>query len=491
MAKRESETHLADLILICQRAGRRRPLSGDDLLRVAARVAPTNITANATRLLETAGLSVVVVNPSPDGVRIREGAVCLGGLFGEPGPWWQTGSAAPDGTYALLRYDEATVELLSDVIASRTLWYVVTDEAFLASTSQRALVALLGDLQLSRPAVSWMLSSGTLGPEASWDARLSRLPGCSRLSFDRAAWRTRLDTGPLPFAPVARERTAHVASLREALAWSCAHLNIDVCRWVLPLSGGRDSRALLAFMVRSGLQPRCVTWSTHSSARRPLSDAFVARLVARRFGVEHELVWLDGHDEEPAVALDRFVEVAEGRSDEYSGYTDGCRIWRDLFADGVSGVIRGDESAGIRRRAVSPQAARANSAGAMVSDYPPTHLIHPLGLAEQVWPERLRDQPGESLDGYRDRMYEQSRLPGALASLNDVKGRYVEGREPAAFEAPDLHAPRAPRRAASVRPHLQRGGRRRAPDDPVCAVQLDTGRFRLPRGPGADRSDRA
>ena len=137
-------------------------------------------------------------------------------------------------------------------------------------------------------------------------------------------------------------------------------------------------------------------------------------------------MWLDGHDEEPTVALDRFVEVAEGRSDEYSGYTDGCRIWRDLFADGVSGVIRGDESAGIRRRAVSPQAARANSAGAMVSDYPPT-----TSSTGSVWRSRsglnaCRDRPGESPRRYRDRIYEQCRLTGALAPLNDLKGRYLE-----------------------------------------------------------------
>ena len=62
----------------------------------------------------------------------------------------------------------------------------------------------------------------------------------------------------------------------------------------------------------------------------------------------------------------------------------------------------------------------------MVHDFPSTHLIHRLGLAEQKWPERLRQSPGEGLDSYRDRMYEQSHLPGALASLNDVKGRYVE-----------------------------------------------------------------
>ena len=417
---------MADLILCCERPGRRRTLSGDDLLRVAARVAPTNITAHAPLLLESAGLRAVVVNPSSDGVRVRDDAVCLGSLFGEPGHWWQTGSPAPDGTYALLRYDEASVELLSDAVATRTIWYVADEQAFLASTSQRALVALLGELQLDRVAVSWMMSSGTLGPEASWDARLSRLPGCSRLAFSRTTWRTRLDIGQLPFAPVERDRPAHAASLRKALAWSCANLNIDVGQWVLPLSGGRDSRALLAFMVRGGLRPRCVTWTTRSSLHRPLSNAFLARLVAQRFGVEHEFVWLDGHSGEAGLALERFVEVAEGRSDEYSGYTDGCRIWRDLFAAGVSGVIRGDESAGIRRRAASPEAARANSAGAMVGDYPSEHLIRRLGLADQVWPARLHQTPGEGLDTYRDRMYEQSRLPGALAALNDVKGRYVE-----------------------------------------------------------------
>ena len=417
---------MADLILACQRSGRRRHLSGADLLRVAAHVAPTNITTNPARLLETTGLCAVVVNPVPDGVRVRDGAVCLGGIFGEAGEWWRTGSEAPDGTYAMLRYSEATVELLSDVIASRTIWYVVDDEAFLASTSQRALVALLGDLHANPAAVSWLMSSGTLGPESSWDSRLSRLPGCSRLTFDRETWRARVETRQTAFATVARDWQAHVSTLREALAWSCANLNIDVRQWVLPLSGGRDSRALLAFMVKSGLRPRCITWTTRASRRRPLSDASIASLVARRFGAEHEFVWLDGHGEEPAVALDRFIAVVEGRSDEVAGYTDGCRIWRDLFDGGVSGVIRGDESAAIRRRAASPEAARRASAGAMVRDYPATHLIRHLGLAEQEWPERLLQQPGEGLEVYRDRMYEQSRLPGALAPLNDLKGRYVE-----------------------------------------------------------------
>jgi hypothetical protein len=416
---------MADLLLACQRPGRRPPLAAGDILRAAGRVAPGNITPRPARLVEAPGLLIAALNPGPGGVDVRQGGARVGGLIGDPEAWWQTASAAPDGTYAMIRYDDASVELLSDTIATRTLWYVVDDSVFPASTSQRALVVLLGSFELDPQAVAWMMSAGYLGPETSWDARLTRLPGNSRLTFDRTSWRAHVDTRPTPFSPVARDRVAHAAALRDALSWSCAQLDIDVDRWILPLSGGRDSRALLAFMVRGGRRPRCVTWTTRASARAPLSDASIARHVARRFGVEHEVVYLDG-DDDLVAALDRFVEVAEGRTDELSGYTDGCRVWADLFAGGVAGVIRGDESAGIRRRAASPAAARANSAGAMVSDFPPAHLLRHLDLAEQGWPPRLRQQPDEALDTYRDRMYEQSRLPGALAALNDLKGRYVE-----------------------------------------------------------------
>ncbi|HJW75750.1 MAG TPA: hypothetical protein VJ787_08805, partial [Thermoleophilia bacterium] len=74
-----------------------------------------------------------------------------------------TGSGAPDGSFVIVRDGRRFLELVSDIVGSRTLWYVLTDQAFLASTSQRALVALLGDFALSRVAVAWMLSSGSLG----------------------------------------------------------------------------------------------------------------------------------------------------------------------------------------------------------------------------------------------------------------------------------------------------------------------------------------
>ena len=47
-------------------------------------------------------------SPAP---RRRGGGLCVGGLFGTPGAWWQVGAEAPEGTYALARWDAGAVEL--------------------------------------------------------------------------------------------------------------------------------------------------------------------------------------------------------------------------------------------------------------------------------------------------------------------------------------------------------------------------------------------
>jgi len=418
---------VADLILECVRDGPAGRLhTREQLLRLASRLAPSNISPRPTHIIETQNLHAAIVNPSQEGVRTADGGVLLGGVIGEAGRWWGVGSEPPDGTFVLVRYSDASVELLSDVTASRTLWYVQDEERLVASTSQRAVVALLGAFDLDRSAVAWLLSSGSLGPERSWDARVQRLPPDSRLVLERRTWRSTLAQRPAVFAPVARRREEHLELLRDAIAWSCSALDIDTERWLLPLSGGIDSRTILVFMVKSGRRPRCVTWTSRASVRNPLSDAFIARLVARRFQVEHHYAFLDDAQKVDGAALQRFVEVGEGRTDEFAGYVDGCAMWSDFFASGLSGVIRGDEPLAFRRRAASLDDARRDGTGAMITDYPEDHLVRRLGLVDQDWPERLRLQPGEGHEPYLDRMNHQGYIPNVLAPLTGLKCRYLE-----------------------------------------------------------------
>jgi hypothetical protein len=418
---------MAELMFECVRAGQPgRPHTKEQLLRIADRLAPTNIVARPARVIETQDLCGAIVNPGDEGVRVVPGGVLLGGVIGEPGSWWDIGAEPPDGTYVLVRYSGASIELLTDMTASRTLWYAHDEDRLVVSTSQRAIVALFGDLDLDRGAVSWLLSSGTLGPECSWDSRVRRLPPDSKLTLDRRTWRSTLEHHPAVFAAVAGSRKDHLRRLRDAIADSCAALEIDTDRWLLPLSGGLDSRMILAFMVKAGRAPKCLTWTTRASLRDPLSDACIARLVARRFHVEHEYAFLDDGPRDGGAALQRFVEVGEGGTDEFAGYIDGCDLWSGLFAAGLSGVIRGDDPIGARRRAASVDGARRQGGGVMVTDYPEAHLVRRLGLVDQDWPKRLQRQPREGFEPYRDRMSHEGYIPNVLAPLTEVKCRFLE-----------------------------------------------------------------
>ena len=407
------------------------------MLAAAARLSPAGLEARRPRVVAAGSVCAAVANVQTDGpcaaqgVRVREGpapgaaAVLLGAIIGEAGDWWRVGAAPPDGAYALVRSDDDGVELVTDGAASRTLWYAHDEQRFLASTSQRALVMLLGSFDLDAQTVAWLHSSGTLGPEGSWDARVRRLAPDSSLRLQRRTWRVTTDERPVVFEPVARSRREHLGLLREALIESCGSMDIDLGHWVLALSGGVDSRTILASMAAAGTRPRCLTWTTRASLRDPLSDAAIARLAARHFRAPHRFARLD-RAADMAVAVQRFVELGEARTDQFGGYVDGGEMWRAACESGVCGVIRGDEPFAARKRSVSAEAGRRGCGGAMVTDYPSGHLIRRLGLAEQDWPERLQPQPREAFEAHRDRLSHQVYTPTILGALNELKGRYLE-----------------------------------------------------------------
>lgn len=424
---------MADLILECVRAEYGDGLEPDAaarLSRIAARLSPDNIQARPTRSIEAHGVCAAIANPSPEGVYVADGGVMLGVVIGPAGHWWQVDAEPPDGTFALVRYSPETVELLTDVTASRALWYALDDQRLIVSTSQRAVTALLGDFSLNREAVTWLLLTGTLGPDAVWDERVRRLPSDSRLTLDRRTWLSELVQRPAVFAPEPGSDREHLERLREAVGWSCANLDIDPDRWPLPLSGGRDSRAILDALTRYGRTPKCVTWTTRESTRKPLTDAHVARVVARNYHAEHRYVFFDKPPEGFGVALQRFVELGEGATDAFAAYIDGCAMWRDLFSEGAYGVIRGDEPLVVRVRMASYDGARRHAHGTFVADYPKDHLVCRLGLAEQQWPQRLQPQAEEGPGSYRDRLSHQAYIPYALAPLTEIKCRYVEVANP-------------------------------------------------------------
>jgi hypothetical protein len=221
-----------------------------------------------------------------------------------------------------------------------------------------------------------------------------------------------------------------MAELGAALLDACADLRVDFTDWVLPLSGGMDSRALLLAFLATGRRPDCVTWGLGGAVADPANDAAVAKVLAETVGVAHRYYSTDHSDEEVGDVLTRFLVAGEGRTEDFAGYTDGLATWKRLFESGVAGVVRGDEPGWGYRTYHSESYARRRVHLRILDDYPPSHLIHRLGLEPQPVPPELRRRDTESLTTYRDRIYEAFNLPTFFAALNDVKTPYVEIANP-------------------------------------------------------------
>jgi len=423
--KESSKPIVANLIVICAREATDDPPAVDDVRRCAAGLVPDNIAPHAPLIYARDRLVTAVVNPVA-GIPVHDGCVCLGRMFGPAGRWWEMQTEAPDGSYVIVRHDERSLELLTDILSTRSLWYVQTPQLFLAATSQRALVTLLGSFELNQEAVTWLLTCGHLGA-GSWDARLRRLPGDSRLVLDRERWDVQVHQRPAVREPLPLSDAEHVDRLREAIFATCASLDLPMDEWLLPLSGGMDSRMLLLGLLHAGKKPRCVTWGLTSALQDVENDACVAGELAAALGVEHHYYPLDESKETLEAAMRRFVLLSEGQVCDFGGYADGMGIWATFFAAGVAGVIRGDEPAfGYDAHFSSDAQVRRGDGIILLSDYPADHPIHGLGLVEQKLDDSLWRRPDESRWSWDYRLDEEMCSPATLAPLTSIKCAFVE-----------------------------------------------------------------
>ena len=252
--------------------------------------------------------------------------------------------------------------------------------------------------------------------------------------LDRGSWSLDTRQAAVRFSERQRSAEEHRLLLEEDIRRTIATLgDLDFEDWVLPLSGGCDSRAILCFLVEDGLagaKPRTITWSLERSIDEPGNDAYVARKLAAALGVKHQYFHTDLSNEPIGRLIDRFLGCGEGRIDKLSAYMDGMKTWRDLNADGVVGIIRGDE--GFGWSSVTSEMTVRHSVGcALCADFANlAEVIGKFGLAPQDVPAELLRGEGELLAAWRDRLYHVYRLPTVLAAQSDIKFAYVEQINP-------------------------------------------------------------
>jgi len=416
---------MAKGMVLCFRNRTRKDLS-QFFNVLSTRLRPDNNTPSPPYIYQGDGVYSFVYNPTPT-VRTKGGSFCVGGFTGPQNDRvFVPGSERPEGTYALFRVTDEEVEACTDFVALRTIWYYKSDEMFIASTSQRMIVAAIGDFQADQKTVNWMLTSGTLGPGHSWDRRIKHLPANSTARLNRKSWDLKVDESKrhMFFHDVSRSRDAHKALLRDAVRDSVKDLNIDAHQWTLALSGGMDSRSLL-FHLKEKKDLNVITWGLRESLGQPLTDATISRDLANICGFKPEYRELDLEMAKFSTILNRFLTAGEGRTDHLAGYLDGLKLWNDLSMRGRS-IIRGYDAMGMSPPASTEYLARQASRLRVTADFTGSMLPAGFSTSEDDIPPDWKRQSDESPVQYRDRLWLEFRTPFLTAALDDIKVAYVE-----------------------------------------------------------------
>jgi hypothetical protein len=316
-----------------------------------------------------------------------------------------------------------------DEVGSRTIWYARSKGGLLVSTSQRALIRWLGDFEPADAAVGWFVLTGSLGPGASWDRRIQALPPAASLRFNRFSRSLEVVRGA---APRFQHSAAPLCELQTELITALGDVMARVPRVppvALSLSGGLDS-SLLLHSLASAAPIDCVSWGAADALEDPRSDAAVALRNARLY--EAPFRFLPIHPAPIDQAIDNFVAAGEGRVDHLTGYLDGLDVWKRLALEHqVQLLVRGDEAFGwvpvltaadVRRSVGAPE----------LGDYGNGERLRREGLGDLTIPPLpdALDRGAESLPTWRDRLYQEFRIPVILAALTTTKSGYVETYNP-------------------------------------------------------------
>ncbi len=227
---------------------------------------------------------------TPDAERARE-------LLSDPA----RGLAEADGVFALACYDPAAGELAlaTDRLGFRPLYWAETEDWFAYASEVKALLAAFDTLPpVDRTALLQFFGFDYMLGERTWWRGIRLLPPATVRRVAPGAGRS--ECRYWTFDAIRREPRDEVEVIGElARLWSAAvRQRSRPGLTPLLLSGGLDSRLILAELVRQGRPVRAITFGEPGCP-----DLAIARAAARRAGAEHRAVpmdresWWRGRDE--------------------------------------------------------------------------------------------------------------------------------------------------------------------------------------------------
>jgi len=382
-------------------------------MEVGRNISPNNANVEV-KVHKFKGSTLVLVNPGTN-CSEDKGPFLIGSCIEGSGEWKNIGGPFPDGNYALIRTNNSTIEVLTDRLASTTVWYYHGKDGTYISNSQRAIIMMLGSFKLNREALKWFLAAGNLGPGNSWDYRIKTMGPDSIFSISLNSERIKLERKIVP------EKGKY--NVIQQVMKTAESINTEAGKWILSLSGGYDSRFLLKSL--RGKDFDCVTWGTDRSYHLKSSDPSIATKLAILEEHNIEMKQLEMCRDTLKEDIYRFAILSECRTDNISAYIDGMQIWKNLFEKGYRKIIRGDEVFGAKK-VFNEKQVYQNASLVCFSDMINGAEVKEFLGGSNIIPGEYMRKNDESLFEWRERIFQSFEARFIFPSLNSIKEHYMD-----------------------------------------------------------------
>lgn len=333
------------------------------------------------------------------------------------------GAPLPSGTggeFAIARLHRCgTLDAFGDTAGLHQLFHA--EERPDALASRAALVAtLLGRREADAGAGLWLAAIGyRVGARSGWRGVRQLQPG-ERLLGGRVVAAPRL--GPVAGVP----RGLNAALLDEGAGQAMALLRVAAdgdAPMPLPVTGGKDSRAVLALALAAGLRDRLDLF-TRGYEGHP--DVMVGARIAATLGLPHRREPPLGSDERPDWSVDRFMEAFA----RLAFQTDGGMGGWDMVtaaAPGRETLVTGHMGEVLKAYAKRelPAALDPVALVRLQAPFDPLGAIRPEAarrLADEIAAQLEREVAAGAVPGdLPDLFYLRNRIPNWLGGIRGVK----------------------------------------------------------------------
>jgi len=345
------------------------------------------------------------------------------------------------GFFSALVRDQAkgTTALTTDACGSCPVFYTEHRGRLYFAPEVKALLAIEGLSRETDPAaLGIFLASGFVLTHQTLLRDVHRLEGGRALVIENGrvraeTWREHRLSPEGDGTPVDELEDQLVETLRRSVMSNYVDSETDA----IFLSGGGDSRILLAGALEKldgdGSRIRVVSWTSDDNP--PGSDVAVARDLAKRYGLRHEIIEreLDDFGERAA----KLNHLLDGLSDVAAFHGFELEIMRRLSERGIRRVLRGDQSFtyGIKalgvRNSIVRMCIRSASQPAGLAGILREGPRREITSASDAELDRLAAEYAKSqADDAGDELYFHHRLQGYLNPAGYFKQIYHDHRNP-------------------------------------------------------------